>query len=598
MKNKNEIKLIELIENGNNKELLKLDNSNRFVIPEGTKKIGAEAFSNFKNLEEVIIPESVEEIEYSAFYNCEKLKNITLPTKLKEIEDEVFFGCASLVSIVVPSDVNYIGNYAFGNCSSLVEVELNEGLTTIYEWAFSGCCSLKKINLPLSLTRINSDAFSGCEKLEEITLPEGLLYLENSAFSECTSLKEITIPEGIKEISSFLFYDCKNLEKVIIPSSVTVIKESAFFNCTKLSSIKLPDELIEIKDFAFAFCINLREINIPKNVQFISEASFKGDYNLNKITISNENKYYEDNGSNAIIEASTKELICISSESLIPNMVEIIGPYAYYNNLHLKEILIPESVKNIIDNPFEGCYNLEKIEVDKNNRKYTSKENANAIIEIRSHKLIIGCKNTIIPSDVLIIGVYAFKNIKTLIKIDFPNGLDEIQYEAFTGCTNLKEVVIPKTVSYIEQNVFSHDEKIERIVVEEGSQDYSSMGSNVIFELKTNTLVTGCVASIVPNNTLIIGEEAFIDVPLKEITISRGLKEIKDSAFYNCQLKSIYLPISVESCGSDVFAHNDDLVIYLEHKKKPIKFQTYWNSDNYPVIYGYKIKRKNSQSQS
>jgi len=91
-----------------------------------------------------------------------------------------------------------------------------------------------------------------------------------------------------------------------------------------------------------------------------------------------------------------------------------IGDDAFYRCSGLQSITIPSGVTSIGGYAFCDCSNLESIKVDENNRVYDSRENCNAIIEKSSNKLVIGCKNTKVPSGVTSIGL-AIHN--------FPEGL-------------------------------------------------------------------------------------------------------------------------------------------------------------------------------
>ena len=80
------------------------------------------------------------------------------------------------------------------------------------------------------------------------------------------------------------------------------------------------------------------------------------------------------------------------------------------------------------------------------------------------------------------------------------------------------------------------------------------------------------------------------------MVIPNTIKSIGDNAFGGCSLQKIYLPISVVTMGKNVFVEennidaefNEDLTIYTEYDSKPDGWANEWNSDNRPVVWGYK----------
>ena len=85
--------------------------------------------------------------------------------------------------------------------------------------------------------------------------------------------------------------------------------------------------------------------------------------------------------------------------------VTSISNQTFYTCSDLTSITIGNSVTSIGNSVFIGCSGLTSIIVDSNNQTYDSRNNCNAIIETSTNKLIVGCKNTIIPDSVKSIGV-------------------------------------------------------------------------------------------------------------------------------------------------------------------------------------------------
>ena len=136
--------------------------------------------------------------------------------------------------------------------------------------------------------------------------------------------------------------------------------------------------------------------------------------------------------------------LCLRLTSItIPNSVTSIGDYAF-KNCNITSITIPNSVTSIGEKVFMDNLRLTSIIVEKDNPKYDSRDNCNAIIETKSNTLIAGCKNTVIPSSVTSIGGYAFFGSE-LTSITIPNSVKSIGDYAFGGCSDLTSITFKRT---------------------------------------------------------------------------------------------------------------------------------------------------------
>ena len=117
-------------------------------------------------------------------------------------------------------------------------------------------------------------------------------------------------------------------------------------------------------------------------------------------------------------------------------------------------VKIPTSVTEIGGYAFDGCSGLTKIEVEPGNPVYDSRNGCNAIIETLTNTLILGCKSTIIPESVTVIGNGAFSGCSGLTSVKIPLSVSEIGYSAFRGCSGLISVKIPESVTKIGDYAF------------------------------------------------------------------------------------------------------------------------------------------------
>lgn len=138
------------------------------------------------------------------------------------------------------------------------------------------------------------------------------------------------------------------------------------------------------------------------------------------------------------------------------NNVTSIGHCAFSDCYNITSLIIPKNVSSIGVGPFRGCYGIKSIKVDPNNAVYDSRNNCNAIIKTATNELVQGCKNTIIPSNIKIIGNRAFSEHTDLHSINIPNGVISIEDFAFSTCRGLKSVTIPNSVTSIGAYAFTN----------------------------------------------------------------------------------------------------------------------------------------------
>ena len=157
----------------------------------------------------------------------------------------------------------------------------------------------------------------------------------------------------------------------------------------------------------------------------------------------------------------------------------------------------------------------------------------------------------VIPNTVKEIEKMAFYKCPNLTSVVMSNSLTTIGKEAFYGCKNLSEIEIPNSVTDIDDYAFTACYRLSKIVVKEDNRVYDSRDNcNAIIETNTNTLITGCKNTKIPNS----------------------VKTIDDYAFYNCNdLVKITIPNSVTSIGIAVFDDTDwydnqpDGILYLDN---------------------------------
>lgn len=169
-------------------------------------------------------------------------------------------------------------------------------------------------------------------------------------------------------------------------------------------------------------------------------------------------RHEEENGNLKVYEGETLvSKLPFDEKIIVPEGVTVIEKVSetyHANGRNITSIEIPSSTVKIEPSAFLYCYNLEHISVSSDNKQFDSRNHSNAIIDTARNTLVVGCKNTKIPSSIVEIGEYAFRDCPGLTNIVIPSSVTKIGFEAFGKCTRLTNIVIPSSVTEIKGCAF------------------------------------------------------------------------------------------------------------------------------------------------
>jgi len=221
--------------------------------------------------------------------------------------------------------------------------------------------------------------------------------------------------------------------------------------------------------------------------------------------------------------------------------------FPYYQSI--ERIIIEDGVTNIGQWAFSNCTSLTSIKI---------------------------------PGSVSAIGIGAFIDCANLTSLTIENGVKTIQDCAFVKCSSLSSIVIPSSVTNIEVfdcTPFGQCPNLTSIIVDTNNEIYDSRDNcNAIIKTSTNTLVEGCINTVIPSSVTEIGSFAFsgctgltsVDIPnsvnkigyaafedctgLTALNIPSNVTDIEMLAFVRCSgLGSVTIPKNVTSIGERIF---------------------------------------------
>ncbi len=240
----------------------------------------------------------------------------------------------------------------------------------------------------------------------------------------------VVIPEFIEgkpvtEIGRKAFNGCTGLKNITIPDKVTVIGDSSFTGCTGLLSITIPHNVTLIGYQAFSGCASLADIKIPDSVISIYEFAFAHCTGLKSISL--------------------------------PEKITEIPMGMFASCTALTSVTLPAGITKVGGIAFAGCISLSEINVKKENKIF---ESIDGVLFSGDGRILRQCpegkkeKTYIIPDGVNEIEMDAFSCCTGINSIIIPAGVTIIGERAFSRCTGLKSVTIPGSVNIIQSSAF------------------------------------------------------------------------------------------------------------------------------------------------
>ena len=284
-----------------------------------------------------------------------------------------------------------------------------------------------------------------------------------------------------------------------------------------------------------------RAYQFKGNTVQIADTQYDVAYDLNNMMLSNASgsasyvsigsteqfEYKIENGGAVITDYHGEQNILVIPSTLGGAPVTMVDSGLDHKNF--TKVVIPEGVDTIGERTFKGCYHLKEV---------------------------------VLPSTIREIGYYAFAFCTSLESIHIPEGVTSISWNTFNDCEKLSSISLPASLTELDPYAYGYCPPLREVILAPENATYM-VKENAILSADGTTLVSYFSGSdntsyTVPAGVITIGSYAFSNcLNLREVVVSEGVTKIEDGAFFYCdQLANISIPASVTDCADPFYYCN------------------------------------------
>jgi TPR repeat protein len=407
---------------------MKKSKTYKLIVSKSTEiKDSIDADTKYLIISGVCVSEMLEE-----YFSCNEELNITTLdlSELKVIDGEFYF-------------ISW-----FNNLKTIIFPKEQEIIKTDF------CCPIKKYIFPTNLKKLELYINGNC-KIKELSFPDTLKSLSLNLCSEKIKLESIHLGKNISEIECLDVVPHVKTIEIDSENKYFVIYNNALYtkDLTKLIKYLSVEEIDEyiVKEGTLEICKNafedakFKKIILPESLIKIGNSAF----------------YY-----------------CKMLDSVeVPDSVQIIEDYAFAHCENLKYLKLSNSVEKLEDYVLEECFNLEKLHLPDNLRVIGSLffMFTNCLSSV---DMVFQNKSSHFK---MLDGIIYSNDLKNLVSVidknknsyDIPNGVQTIEYYAFSGCSNVKFLRLPDSVTTIKSHSFSYCSNLKKIVIGKNLKEFA-----------------------------------------------------------------------------------------------------------------------------
>ena len=473
---------------------------------------------------------------YSLFkdYNVE---TIVLNGGFSAIGGYMFCECKALKAISIPNTVKTIDKFAFKDCENLENVTIGSGITDVLDGAFENCTKINNLYFNGSLKQWCSISFNCYYSYpyrywhHDLVASTNPIYNADSFYINNKLVTSLDF-SGVNIINSYSFIGYEKLSEIVFDNSLTEIGRLAFAYCSGIKSVSIPDSVTNLGGGAFYQCDSLERVSLGKGITGLESAALSDDL-------------WSD-GEDAGTFGGNNRLTSI----VIPDNIETIGIDSFSTSLKSVKI----NGKTIVG--YKGGYWNEYeygIPVTITNLEFSSTTTtiSDSILSlIRTSNVT----DLVIPNKMTYITDAAFKDATKIRTITIPKTVTRIEYNAFSGCTNL--TIKGYKNSYAENYATMLGIPFEAL---DSSSEEHNHNHNHNYTTKTTVATTRNNGSVVVSCD-ICGHELY------KQTIYRPSEITLSNTTYTYDGKEKKPTVTVTNINRDIVSANNYTVNYSDNK--------------------------------
>ena len=442
----------------------------QFVVPESVVDLGEEYVHSSNKAHTTTYVRTSRRL--GVFLDCTELTSLTLSSKMTKFWWHNVVGCTSLTEILVADGSE--------NFSSKDGVLFNSDGTRLicYPTGKTG----NSYVVPDGTLNIETRAFAEAVHLRSVTVANTVAYLGYGVFQK-SAVTDVVFAEGGTEDLTFdatapagstssnynaTMFGWSALESIRLPARMTTMPNFFFEGCSALTSVTFEENsrLTKMGNAVFRYCSALESFVMPDSVTTLDGTTglFIDCTKLSKVTLSaNLQKL----GQNMFKNCGALETV------EIPASVKTIEQYAFQNS-GIKSIVIPSTLTKFGNtglNEFLNCTRLERVEI------YAPIGNNLTYLNTSYFSGCTSLKEVVLPDSIVELGNTAFKNCVSLESIDL-SGIREIGNNTFEGCTSLASVDL-SSVNTIGNYAFKGCTALTEVYIPDSVVD---MGTSVFLD--------------------------------------------------------------------------------------------------------------------